>query len=98
MTEETPKNNKEREQMVVDTLDTRRGIRVPYGHQERRKVSDYLESTDTVQGLDPAEIYEQDNPRTTPAFQLMLASQDVLAKDWNRPEEDEAWAYLSKER
>ena len=28
------------------------------------------------------------------AFQTMLASEDVLARDWNTPEEDEAWADL----
>jgi hypothetical protein len=28
------------------------------------------------------------------AFQLMQASEPVLARDWNRPEEDEAWAGL----
>lgn len=28
------------------------------------------------------------------AYQIMLASQDVLAKDWNIPEEDEAWRDL----
>lgn len=28
------------------------------------------------------------------AYQTMLASQAVLSKDWNRPEEDEAWRAL----
>lgn len=28
------------------------------------------------------------------AFQTMLASEEVLAKDWDTPEEDEAWADL----
>jgi hypothetical protein len=28
------------------------------------------------------------------AFQLMLASESVLARDWNLPEEDEAWTDL----
>jgi len=28
------------------------------------------------------------------AFQTMLASEEVLARDWNTPEEDEAWADL----
>jgi len=30
------------------------------------------------------------------AFQTMLASEAVLRRDWDRPEEDEAWASLSK--
>jgi hypothetical protein len=27
-------------------------------------------------------------------FQTMLASESVLGRDWNRPEEDSAWANL----
>ena len=30
----------------------------------------------------------------TDSYQTMLASQDVLARDWNRLEEDEAWRGL----
>lgn len=29
-----------------------------------------------------------------PASETMLLSESALAKDWNRPEEDEAWANL----
>jgi hypothetical protein len=28
------------------------------------------------------------------SFQTMLASEEVLGRDWNTPEEDEAWADL----
>jgi len=28
------------------------------------------------------------------AFACMIASEDILAKEWNTPEEDEAWADL----
>jgi hypothetical protein len=28
------------------------------------------------------------------SYQTMLASEQVLAKDWNTQEEDEAWAHL----
>jgi hypothetical protein len=28
------------------------------------------------------------------AMETMIASETVLARDWNRPEEDEAWADL----
>ncbi len=28
------------------------------------------------------------------AYQTMLASEEVLSRDWDRPEEDEAWADL----
>lgn len=29
------------------------------------------------------------------AYRLMIASESILAKEWDSPEEDEAWAYLS---
>jgi len=32
--------------------------------------------------------------RLSEAFQTMLASEAVLRRDWDRPEEDEAWASL----
>jgi len=28
------------------------------------------------------------------AHEMLLLSEQALAKDWNRPEEDEAWAHL----
>jgi hypothetical protein len=38
---------------------------------------------------------EQTSPeRFSEAFQTMLASEAVLRRDWDRPEEDEAWASL----
>ena len=30
------------------------------------------------------------------AYRLMLASESILVKEWDTPEEDEAWAYLSQ--
>jgi len=43
--------------------------------------------------------YLADREREAPevvseAFQTMLASEAVLRRDWDRPEEDEAWADL----
>jgi hypothetical protein len=39
--------------------------------------------------LDPKRILE-----SSESYQTMLASQEVLSKDWNRAEEDEAWRDL----
>ena len=44
-------------------------------------------------------LLERETARTSPerfseAFQTMLASEPVLRRDWDRPEEDEAWASL----
>ncbi|MGH2585946.1 MAG: DUF2281 domain-containing protein [Dehalococcoidia bacterium] len=33
-------------------------------------------------------------PIESEAFQTMLASEAVLARDWDTPEEDAAWAHL----
>ena len=33
-------------------------------------------------------------PGPSETIKLMLASESVLARDWNRPEEDSAWADL----
>jgi hypothetical protein len=38
--------------------------------------------------------YLADKQGASTAFQTMLASEQILAKDWNTPEEDEAWAHL----
>jgi hypothetical protein len=36
----------------------------------------------------------QSSRRFSDAFQTMLASEAVLRRDWDRPEEDKAWANL----
>ena len=33
-------------------------------------------------------------PPWSEAFETMLASEEVLRRDWDTPEEDEAWAHL----
>ena len=38
--------------------------------------------------------YLADRPVKSESFQTMLASEAVLRRDWDRPEEDEAWADL----
>jgi len=45
----------------------------------------YLTERDTEQKL---------QLHVSEAFQTMLASEDVLRRDWERPEEDIAWADL----
>ena len=30
--------------------------------------------------------------------EIALLSEEALAEDWNRPEEDEAWAHLQRDR
>ncbi len=40
--------------------------------------------------------YLSDRPLMSEAFQTMLASEAVLRREWDTPEEDEAWAHLQK--
>lgn len=82
--------------MVATTLDTIREIRVTYTGKKSQKVSDYLSSTDVVMAFSLDDIFEHDLPLGTSAFPFMAASENVLARDWDTPEEDAAWAYLSK--
>ncbi len=37
---------------------------------------------------------KQTQEKSSEAFQTMLASEAVLHRDWDRPEEDKAWANL----
>ncbi len=40
---------------------------------------------------DRRRIIRESNPEV---YETMLASEDVLRRDWDKPEEDEAWADL----
>jgi hypothetical protein len=40
-------------------------------------------------------LEEEPSPRIA---ETALLSETALAEDWNRPEEDEAWAYLQSEQ
>ena len=39
-----------------------------------------------------------DEEPTAPILETALLSERALADDWNRPEEDAAWAHLQKDR
>lgn len=49
---------------------------------------------DFVSYLLQREQAQQPREELSDAFQTMLASEAVLRRDWDRPEEDEAWADL----
>jgi hypothetical protein len=38
--------------------------------------------------------YLAERQLTSDSFQTMLASEEVLRRDWERPEEEAAWAHL----
>ena len=38
--------------------------------------------------------YLAERQLTSESFQTMLASEEVLRRDWERPEEEAAWAHL----
>jgi len=39
-----------------------------------------------------------DEEPTSAVSETALLSEAALSEDWNRPEEDEAWSYLQRER
>ncbi len=41
-------------------------------------------------------VLEDEGDEDDGSLQTTLLSEDALKKDWNRSEEDEAWAYLQK--
>ncbi len=49
---------------------------------------------DFVSYLVEREHAQLDLPAASDAFQTLLASEAVLRLDWDRPEEDAAWAHL----
>jgi len=49
---------------------------------------------DFVSYLAEREARRAQPERSSEAFQTMLASEAVLRRDWDRPEEDRAWADL----
>jgi hypothetical protein len=49
---------------------------------------------DFVSYLVEREQAQLELPTDSDAFQTMLASEAVLRRDWDRPEEDAAWAHL----
>lgn len=49
---------------------------------------------DFVSYLSERELREVLRDTVTRAIELMLASEAVLRRDWDRPEEDAAWASL----
>ena len=50
----------------------------------------------SLMDLDISSLYENlfKTQNESDSFQIMLASEKILSKDWDSPEEDEAWAHL----
>lgn len=49
---------------------------------------------DFISYLLERKILKVAEPQYSEAYQTMIASEDVLRRDWDRPEEDTAWANL----
>jgi len=49
---------------------------------------------DFVSYLAERELSQALREAASEAYEFMLASESLLARDWNRPEEDTAWANL----
>lgn len=55
----------------------------------------YEAAEDTYSSTDGTPFDQGGHEIGSEAYQTMLASEAVLRRDWDRPEEDEAWANLS---
>jgi len=64
------------------------------GEEVNKSAYDFVSTTDVARPLDLMSLLERDDSSALNTFQMMLASEHVLAKSWNTPEEDEAWAHL----
>ncbi len=67
-----------------------RGIRIPSPLLRESGIETEVELKLTNDGLRIKPVRNKDLSAT----ETMLLSEKVLAKDWNRPEEDAAWAHL----
>ena len=64
----------------------------------------FVDSEGTVRLLEPIQLGESrraivvilDESPTSSISETALLSEAALAKDWNRPEEDAAWAHLHR--
>jgi antitoxin MazE len=66
-----------------------KGIRIPKLLLDESKLGESVEVT-----AKKGEIRIVPAKRTNKSSETMVLSENVLAKDWLRPEEDEAWANL----
>ncbi len=66
-----------------------RGIRIPKPLLEESGLFDEVELK-----VKKGEIRIVASPKTNESSDIARLSQAALAKDWNRPEEDEAWTDL----
>lgn len=67
-----------------------RGIRIPSHLLKESGIEGEVELKLTSDGLKMRAIPIKD----ISAKETIILSEETLAKDWNRPEEDAAWAYL----
>jgi hypothetical protein len=65
-----------------------------------------IDEQGNVRLLEPVRLRERrravvmvlEEPEVPGSHECALLSEKSLAEDWNRPEEDEAWAHLQRER
>lgn len=72
-------------------------IRAVEGVIDSQGVVRLLESV-PLSGTRRALVMILDEDPAPPAAETALLSEAALAEDWNRPEEDAAWAYLQPEK
>jgi hypothetical protein len=77
---------------------------IEYGQRIDKRVEEFIKSSDGTR-FDKVDLTDFDSENyfvnatindliSSEAFTAMVASENVLAKEWNTPEEDKAWEHL----
>jgi len=71
-------------------------VAIPQINEKLKKLSDekLIVVFDFISYLAEKELHINMFDSTSKAIECMYASENVFARDWNLPEEDEAWANL----
>lgn len=80
----------------IISIGNSRGIRIPKILLEETGITEDVTVKVTDKGLTitPVKPAERAAKGTTPVNETALLSEKMLAQDWNRPDEDEAWKNL----
>ncbi len=87
-----------------NTLVSTKTLVIEYGQRMDRRVEEFINSSNET-NIDKVDLLDSEienyfvnatinDLKSSEAFMSMLASENVLAKEWNTPEEDKAWEHL----
>ena len=87
--EMTPLSRSEKFELIRYLLDL-----IAADEQSSRQHAPQVSLWQTTRGKTEETALDHSRPPISEAWHTMLASEDILRRDWERPEEDLAWAHL----